>query len=120
MSEYKIPIYYSAGDRLQLYSYTCLSLVGSVIYVVISDVVYKAYLFNCKITDIDRKFNGDHNEYFKEKISNSRIVFSNDLYFLENLIDNDVNCVIDVELTPICKIKDNDIEFILSKLVIKK
>ena len=120
MSEHKIPIYHNGpNDKLQLHSYTSLSLVSDVAYVTINNMLYKANLINAKLKTVGYYIIHNHIIYFKEHISKTRIVYSNNLYYLEHLIHDDIDIVIDVELVPICKIKDDDIEFIISKLNIR-
>ena len=119
MSEYKVPIYYDINDKLQLYTYANLSVIDDIVYVVICNVLYKAYLYDCKVKDIDQLLKTSHYSYFKENINKTRIVYSNNVYFLEHLIDNNVNSVIDVELIPICSIENSDIKFLINKLEIK-
>jgi len=119
MTEYKVPIYYSAGDRLQLFTYTSISLTNDIIYTVINNILYKGLITDAKLTDIDQILNTNYILYFKQHIANTRVVYSNDTYYLEHLIRNSIDSVIDVQLNPICCIKDSDIRFIIDKLNIK-
>ena len=68
MTEYKVPIYYGAGDRLQLFTYTSMSLVNDIIYTVINNILYKGLITNAKLKDIDNILSSDYILYFKQAL----------------------------------------------------
>jgi hypothetical protein len=122
MTEYKVPVMHSVDrSRLRHISYASLSLINDNVYVIIDDTVHYGDVSNCNIKDLPNLLDDEINykEYFKKNISNTRVVRDDYAkYYIEHLICNNLDSVIDLALNPVASNR-NEIILILERIYIK-